>query len=110
MCPYCPSAGEENHAEGVWVRAQCGGSHLRGDLEVASEPGHGIAAALEDARQPGKLGVEVAPPCGGHDRPREQPLVVVNAPFESSVAVAIGFVGELESVAAGNLAGERYEL
>jgi hypothetical protein len=37
-------------------------------------------------------------------------LVVVNAPFESSVAVAIGFVGELDPVAAGNLAGERYEV
>ena len=110
MCSYGLSAGEENDAEGVWLCAQRAGGHLCGDLEVASEPGHRIVAALEDACQPGKLGVEVIPPGGGHDRPREQPLVVVYAPFESSLAVAIGFVGELESVAAGDFAGERYEL
>ncbi len=27
------------------------GGHVRGDLEVACEPGHGIAAAIEYARQ-----------------------------------------------------------
>ena len=37
-------------------------------------------------------------------------MVVVDAPFESSVAVAVGFIGEFESVAAGDLAGEWEEL
>ena len=49
-------------AEGVSLRGHRADGHVRDDLEVAYEPGHGIAAALEYARQPGKLGVEIAPP------------------------------------------------
>ena len=74
--------------------AELGGDDVGRELEVASEALDRVVASGEHAREPSDLALERCPARAGIERgPAENPLVVVGAPLDPGVAVALRLVG-----------------